>query len=106
MIEDRKIIFLQETKCAGEAVEEVFRRCWQHFMFTYNDSKGAVGGLEILWNLATVIIDQPFSTARTIFAHYHAIGSNKEGVLTNAYGPQTNQEKTYFYTCSPFFVDW
>jgi exonuclease III len=96
MTEDPNIIFLKETKCAGEAEEEVFRRCWQHFLFIYNDSKGAAGGLEILWNLATVIIDQPFSTASTIFAHYRAIGSSKEGVLTNAYGPQNNQKKDLF----------
>jgi hypothetical protein len=28
--------------------------------------------------------------------HYHAIGSSKAGVLTNAYGPQNNQEKDLF----------
>jgi len=29
-------------------------------------------------------------------AHYRDIGSIKEGVFTNAYGPQNNQEKYYF----------
>ena len=28
--------------------------------------------------------------------HYRVIGSDKEGVLTNAYGPQNNQEKDLF----------
>jgi hypothetical protein len=28
--------------------------------------------------------------------HYRALGSNKEGILTNAYGPQGIQEKDSF----------
>jgi exonuclease III len=48
MTEDPDILFLQETKCAGEATKEVFRRCWRRCNFIYNESKGVVGGLEIL----------------------------------------------------------
>jgi exonuclease III len=74
----------------------MFRRCWRHCNFIHNDSKGAAGGLAILWNPASVIVDQPFSIAGTLSTHYRAIGSNKEGVLTNSYGPQNNQEKDIF----------
>ena len=28
--------------------------------------------------------------------HYRAIGSDKEGMITNAYGPQNNQDKDIF----------
>jgi hypothetical protein len=52
-----------------------------------NDSDGVAGGMAILWNLATVILDRYFSTRWTFLAHYHVICSTKEGVLTNAYGP-------------------
>jgi exonuclease III len=94
MAEDPNILFLQETKCAGDTVAEVFRWCWRQCSFVYNDSNGAAGGLTILWNPATIILDQYFSTTWTFSAHYRAIGSSKEGILTNAYGPQNNQEKT------------
>jgi hypothetical protein len=53
-------------------------------------------GLAILWNLATVTLDQGFSTLCTITTHYRTIDSGKEGMITNAYGPQNNQE-TYLF---------
>jgi len=50
-------------------------------------------GLTIISNPALVIVDQPFSIAGTLATRNRAIGSNKESVLINAYGPQNNQEK-------------
>jgi hypothetical protein len=54
------------------------------------------GGMSILWNPAMVLLENFFSTAWTLSARYRAIGSSKEGILTNAYGPQTNIEKDSF----------
>jgi hypothetical protein len=54
------------------------------------------GGLAILWNPTTVIIDNPFSTVGTIMTHFKVIGSTKEGEITNAYGPQSTQDKENF----------
>jgi exonuclease III len=96
MAEDPNILFLHETKCAGDTTRKFFRRCWRHCNFIYNDSNGEARGLVILWNPSNVIIDQPFFVAITMLVHYHAVGSNKAGVLTNAYGPQNNQEKDLF----------
>jgi len=96
MEENMDILLLQETKCVGDAVDEVLRRCWWHNQFIFNDSKGATGGLAILWNPTMVIMDQPFSTPDTISTHYRAIGSNKGGIITNAYRPQNHTEKTFF----------
>jgi hypothetical protein len=50
------------------------------------DSKQASRGLAILWNPTIVILDQGFSTPSTITTHYRAIGSDKEGMITKAYG--------------------
>jgi len=55
-----------------------------------------VGGLSILWNLATINMDQPLSTPDTISTHYHAVGSNKGGIITNTYGPQNHLGKDLF----------
>jgi exonuclease III len=84
-------LFLQETKCAGEGEKYVLRRCWRHCKFIYNDSKGAAGGLKILWNPPMVIFCQPFFTSSMMSGHYHALGSNMEGVSINYYRPQNNQ---------------
>jgi exonuclease III len=95
-VEDPDILLLQETKCAGPIVEDIFRRCWRQRKHYHLDSKGAAGGLSILWNPTTVIMDQALSTTNTLTAHYRAIGSDKDGIITNAYGPQSSQEKYLF----------
>jgi hypothetical protein len=55
-----------------------------------------VGGLSILWILTTVILENFFSTKWTIMTSYRAIGSNKEGFLTNVYRPHLPLENTFF----------
>jgi exonuclease III len=96
MAKDLDILFIQETKCVGIAAEEVLARCWRQSSFVYNDSKGAARGIAILWNPTIVVLDNFFSTTWTISARYRVMGSNKEGILTNAYGPQSPQEKDNF----------
>jgi hypothetical protein len=61
--------------------------CWKHSNFDYNVSIGAVGGIKIFWNPATLIFDNFFFTKWSLTTHYRAVGSNKDGVITNAYGP-------------------
>jgi exonuclease III len=95
-VENPDILLLQETKCVGDEAEDIFQRCWRTCNSIHTDSNGVAGGLAILWNPATVIIDQPFSTVGTLTAHFRAIGSNKEGMITNAYGPQSAQDKELF----------
>jgi exonuclease III len=95
-MEDCDIFLIQETKCAGKTAEDIIKRCWRNCESYQMNSKGASGGLAILWNLATVILDQGFSTPCTITTHYRAISSDKEGMITNVYGPKNNQDKDLF----------
>jgi exonuclease III len=95
-MEDPDILLMQETKCAGQTAEDIIKRCWRNYESYQTDSKGASRGLAILWNPATVILDQGFSTPSTITVHYRAIGSDKEGMITNAYGPQNSRDKDLF----------
>jgi hypothetical protein len=87
---------LQETKCVRKTVEDIIKRCWRKCKSYHSDLKGIVGGLAILWNPATVILDQGFSTPSTLTANYQSIGSNKDEIITNAYVPQNNQDKDLF----------
>ena len=95
-MEDPNILMIQETKCARKTIEDIIKICWRNYESYQTDSKGASRGLAILWNPATVILDQGFSTPCTITVHYKAIGSDKEGMITNAYGPQNMQYKDLF----------
>jgi len=76
---DPDMFLLQETKCVGDMVEEKFKRCWRHCNFIYTESKGAVRGLAILWNITTVILEPYFSTVGMLTANCRAIGSSKSG---------------------------
>jgi hypothetical protein len=80
----------------GKISEDILKKYWRHCNFFHSDSKGVGGGLAILWNPATVILDQGLSTPSTLTTHYRAIGSNKHGLITNAYGPQNFQDKDLF----------
>ena len=64
-MEDPDIFLIQETKCARKTVEDIIKICWRNCESYQTDSKGASGGLPILWNPATVILDQGFSTPCT-----------------------------------------
>jgi len=94
--EDPDILLLQETKCAGQTVEAILKK-FKHNCDSYHlDLKGAAGGLAILLNHATFILDQGFSTPSTLTVHYRAISLDKDEMITNAYGPQNNQDKYLF----------
>jgi len=95
-MEDPNILLIQETKCARKTIEDILKRHWCNYESYQTDSKGASRGLAILWNLTTFILDQGFSTSNTITTHYRAIGSEKEGMITNAYGLQNIQDKDPF----------
>jgi len=95
-MEDRDILLIQETKCAGKNAEDILKRCLRNCESYKMDFKGVSGGLAILWNPFTVILDQDFSTPSTITTYYRAIGLDKEGMITNAYGSQDNQDKDLF----------
>jgi exonuclease III len=94
--ESPNILMLQEMKCAGMEAEIIFQRIWKGCNYIHTDSVGASGGLAILWNPNHTILSGPFSTIGTLSAHFEVIGSNQEGIITNVYGPQGQQEKIKF----------
>jgi hypothetical protein len=59
--------------------DHILARCWRQAHFVHTDSKGFVGGLAILWNPATIILENLFTTRWTISTKYCAIGSDKGG---------------------------
>jgi hypothetical protein len=60
------------------------------------DATGMVGGLDILWNPSSVLLENFFTTRWTITVEYRLIGSNRPGFLTNVYGPATQRDKLTF----------
>jgi exonuclease III len=95
-VENPNILLLQETKCFWEEVEEIFWRCWRVCNSIHTDSNGVAGGLQILWNPTKIIRDKPFSTMGILTTHFKVIGSTKEGMITNSYGPESAHDKDLF----------
>jgi exonuclease III len=96
IVDQPDILLLQETKCVGEEMNQILSRCWKQGKMMNIDSKGAAGGLAILWNPNTVLLENFFTTRWTISAEYRLIGSNKPSFLTNVYGPATQGDKLNF----------
>jgi exonuclease III len=57
MKEQPDILLLQETKCAGEEASQILKKCWKQANLVEVDAKGAAGGLVVLWNPATVLME-------------------------------------------------
>jgi hypothetical protein len=60
------------------------------------DANGAAGGLALLWNPATILLDNFFTSKWTITASFRLIGSNKQGYIKNVYGPPRPGDKEAF----------
>jgi len=94
--EQPDIMFLQETKCAMEEMDRVISRCWKQGKIIFTDATGTAGGLAILWNPCSVLMENFFTTRWSISAEYMLIGSNKSSFLTNVYGPASPRAKATF----------
>jgi exonuclease III len=96
------ILILQETKCAGEEASSMLQKCWKQANHVEIDAKGVAGGLAMLWNPSTVLLDDFFTSKWTITASFRLIGSNKLGYITNVYGPTKPGDKESFLN----HLDW
>jgi exonuclease III len=94
--EQPDILLLQETKCAGTEAQTTLQRCWTQAKHVAVDANGAAGGLALLWNPTTILLDNFFTSKWTITASFRLIGSNKQGYITNVYGPPRPGDKEAF----------
>jgi exonuclease III len=90
------ILLLQEMKCAGVEANITLQRCWKQAQYVEVDARGVAGGFAMLWNPTTVLLDNFFTSKWTITASFRLIGSNKQGYITNVYGPPRPGDKEAF----------
>jgi hypothetical protein len=57
MKEQPDILLLQETKCAGDEATQILTKCWKQEKIAEVDAKGTTGGLAILWNPTTILME-------------------------------------------------
>jgi len=87
------VLLLQETKCSNEDLNKLLSYCWKQGEAVSTAAAGTAGGLVVLWNPATVQLENFTTTRWSITTDYRPIGSNKPGHITNVYGPANPREK-------------
>ena len=90
------IIFLQETKCSGEYLASIDQKVWKGCESIAIDTRGAVGGLGILWNPRVVSLLGFLTTNCTISADFHILDGRIRGSISNFYGPLKVDQKPAF----------
>jgi exonuclease III len=94
--EQPTIIMLQETKCNRNLVSSISSKLWKGSHAIAIETQRVVGDLVIISNPIEISLTTYLSTPRTIFAHFHLIGSIATSILTNLYGPQVAPKKNLF----------
>jgi exonuclease III len=90
------VVMLQETKCTSEDINRLLPYYWKQGGVVSIDAAGTTGGLSLLWNTNTVLLENFCTTRWAITADYRLIGSDKPGHLTTVYGPATPRDKQAF----------
>jgi exonuclease III len=93
LAEKPDIMMLQETKCTTEDMDKLLPYYWKQGKAVSTAAIGTVGGLALLWNPNTIIMENFITTKWSISATYRLIGSNKPGYLSNVYGPANSRDK-------------
>ena len=96
LAEKPDIVLLQETKCTSKDVDRLLPYCWKQGEAVSTMAIGTAGGLDILWNTNSVLLENFIATRWSIIVDYRLIGSKKPGHLTNVYGPASLREKQAF----------
>ena len=90
------IVFLQETKCQANFIQERRSKIWARCESMGIDSTGFSGGLCILWDPSQVSLSDFQGTRNSISANFKVVGFPISGALTNVYGPQHSGDKRSF----------
>lgn len=86
-MEKPTIVFLHETKCSGEELQNYSKFFWKGAEVMAIDANGAVGGLGILWNPNLVSLNNFVALRNMLSGRFHVLGTAVMGVITNVYGP-------------------
>ena len=90
------ILMLQETKSNSDNLDNLMARLWRGSRSISVDSARASGGLTISWNPLEEDLDNFLASRHSISTHFHPIGTNLHGRITNVYGPKLSDQKIHF----------
>jgi exonuclease III len=103
---ESEIILLQETKLNKEEGNKLSNKLkrWNLHM---QESRGASGGLGLIWNPRKVLLKVISSSHYWISSYIKGITSNFQFILINVYGPTPNMDKKALWIeISSFMKDY
>ena len=81
------IVFLQETKCQANFIQDHMSKIWARCETMGIDSKGFSGGLCIIWDSTWVSLSDLQGTHNSILANFKVLCFPISGLIMNVYGP-------------------
>ena len=100
------IVFLQETKCSANQLQDIGKKIWKGSEGMGIDVRGQVGGLGILWDPSKVSMFGFNGNRRFISTYIGVIDFLVMGILTNVYGPHIPREKMSFIDSLRRIHEW
>ena len=90
------IIFLQETKCLDNYIQDLRGKIWAICEIMGIDSRCFYGGLCILWDPSQVSHTDFQGTRNSLSTNFKVVGVPISRLITNVYGPQKAGDKRSF----------
>ncbi|XP_071712960.1 uncharacterized protein [Rutidosis leptorrhynchoides] len=98
--EQPDIVLLQETKC-NEVNNSFIEFFWGKTDFEYVQKQkiGKSGGLLIIWDPNSFIVNQAIVKDYLLAIKGHWIGKDRETIVVNVYGPHNDEKKKMMWDC-------
>ena len=90
------IVFLEETKCLANQIQELRGKIWARCEIMGIDSRGFFGGLFILWDPSQVTLTGFQGTRNSITSNFKVVGFPISRMVTNVYRAQKEWDKCGF----------
>jgi len=90
------IMFVQETKCTNNNMENISKRLGKHIKYMEVASQDWEGGLVSIWDSKVINILSTEAARSYIAMETQMIGNSETYLCTNVYGPQKIEEKLSF----------
>ena len=93
MQEKPDLVFLQETKCTNQKLDEVGKRLGRQLDYLAVEGNGMSGGLATFWTPKSLHLLNAEATKTFLALEMQVIGEKGTFLFTNVYSPQRQEDK-------------
>ena len=93
MQEKPNLVFLQETKCTNQKLDELAKRLGRQLEYLAVEGNGMSGGLATFWTPKSLHLLNAEATKTFLALEMQVIGEKRTLLFTNVYSPQRQENK-------------